>query len=304
MDRSKRLIRIGGRASALAVAQTRLVMEAVAASHPELELELVTLRTTGDRTMKPFAEVTDPAGIKGLFTLELEQALLGGTIDLAVHSLKDVPMRMDERLPIVAYSKRGDPRDALVLPLGRERINGPIACSSARRRLQLARLFPGHEVVPVRGNVQTRLRKLEEGRFGALILAASGLDRLGLISRVSRFFSVSEMIPAGGQGILACQGRFGEDYAYLDVVRDRDSEDRALAERAFVAALGGGCALPVAAHAVIDGETLTLTGLYMDEALGIYNKGTISGPRGEAQRLGLKLAARLKGAKPKEEKGL
>ena len=300
----KRLIKIGGRASALAVAQSRLVMDAIAAAHPELELELVTLRTTGDRTMKPFAEVTDPAGIKGLFTLELEQALLSGAIDLAVHSLKDVPMKLDDRLPIVACSRRGDPRDALVLPPGSKTINGPIACSSARRRLQLARLFPGHEVVPVRGNVQTRLRKLDEGQFGALILAASGLDRLGLSSRVSRRFSIDEMLPAAGQGILACQGRADEDYDYLDAVRDKDSWDCAAAERAFIAALGGGCALPVAAHAVAEGDNLTLTGLYMDEALRIYNRGAISGPRGEARGLGLELAVRLKDMNLREGKGL
>lgn len=290
----KRRIRIGGRASALAVAQSRIVIDAIAAAHPELELELVTFSTTGDATMRPFAEVTDPAGIKGLFTLELEQALLSGAIDLAVHSLKDVPMKANEALPIVAYSRRGDPRDALVLPAGAEIITGPTACSSARRKLQLKRLFPDIQVVPVRGNVQTRLRKLDERQFGALVLAASGLERLGLSGRVSRFFSVNEMIPAAGQGILACQGRTGEDYYYLDAVRDENSEHAAQAERSFVAALGGGCALPVAAHAVIEGDNVTLTGLYMNENPDIYIRDTISGPREDALSLGADLAAKLK----------
>ena len=249
--------------------------------------------------MRPFAEVTDPAGIKGLFTLELEQALLSGEIDLAVHSLKDVPMNTDSRLPIVAYSKRGDPRDALVLPVNSKTgsISGPIACSSARRRVQLNRLFPDITVVPVRGNVQTRLRKLDDGQLGALVLAASGLERLGLSGRVSRFFSAGDMVPSAGQGILACQGRAGEDYGYLDAVRDRDSEDMAAAERSFAAALGGGCALPVAANAVVAGDKLTLTGLYANEGLGIYAKGVVSGPRDEARALGLKLAAALKEGK-------
>lgn len=309
----RRKIRVGGRGSALAVAQSRLVMGAIAAAHPELELELVTFRTTGDVNMKPFAEVSDPSGIKGLFTLELEQALLGGDIDLAVHSLKDVPMQQDERLPIVAYSKRGDPRDALVLPAregghpltesgeaGWTGPFGPVGCSSARRRLQLERLFPACEVTPVRGNVQTRLRKLDEGRFSALILAASGLERLGLEGRITRFFSIGEMVPAAGQGILACQGRAGEPYDYLDAVRDQDSEDCALAERAFVAALAGGCSLPVAAHAVVEGDVLTLTGLYMEEAPGIYRRDILSGPRREAKRLGENLAASVQHAVKKE----
>ena len=289
----KRKIRVGGRGSALAVAQSRLVMDAIATAHPELELEMVVLRTTGDVNMKPFAQVSDPNGIKGLFTLELEQALLSGEIDLAVHSLKDVPMKQDPRLPLVAYSRREDPRDALVLPAGETEINGPIACSSARRLLQLMRLFPGCTVVPVRGNVQTRLRKLDEKQFGALVLAASGLKRLDLEARISRFFSDGEMLPAAGQGILACQGRAGENYYYLDALRDRDAEDCALAERAFVAALGGGCALPVAAHATVQGDTLTLTGLYMEETRGLYLRDTVSGPRQDAEQLGRTLAAGL-----------
>lgn len=285
----RRKIRVGGRGSALAVAQCRIVMEAIAAAHPELELELVTIRTTGDVNMKPFAELTDPAGIKGLFTLELERALLEGEVDLAVHSLKDVPMVLNPSLPLVAFSRREDPRDALIVGSG----EGPIGCSSARRRLQLADLFPGRTVEPVRGNVATRLRKLDEGQFSMLVLAASGLKRLGLEGRIARFFSTEEMLPAAGQGILACQGRSGEDYGYLDAVNDRDSEDRARAERGFVAALGGGCALPVAAHAVLAGDELTLTGLYMDEGRGIRHRGTLTGPRTEAEELGRKLAQEL-----------
>ena len=287
-----RKIRVGGRGSALAVAQTRLVTDAIAAAHPELEIESVVLRTTGDVNMKPFAQTSDPAGIKGLFTLELEQALLSGEIDLAVHSLKDVPINLDPRLPLVAFSRREDPRDALVQPAGGAEINGPIACSSARRRLQLVRLFPGRAVVPVRGNVQTRLRKLDEGQFGALVLAASGLKRLGLEARITRFFSTLEMLPAAGQGILACQGRADGDYGCLDAVRDRDAWDCALAERAFVAERGGGCGQPIAAHATVQGDALTLTGLILEES-GAYCRETVSGPRQDAERLGRALAVRM-----------
>ncbi len=293
-----RRVRIGSRKSLLAVAQTRLVMDAIRSEHPDLELELVAMQTTGDVNMKPFSEVSDPFGIKGLFTRELEEALLRGDIDLAVHSLKDLPMKQDDRLPLVAFSRRGDPRDALLLPRdGEGRVvpdgGGPIGCSSARRRLQLAALFPGRTVEPVRGNVQTRLRKLDDGPFSMLVLAAAGLRRLGLEERIDRLFSPEEMLPAAGQGILACQGRAGEDYAYLDAVRDRDAEDCASAERSFVAALGGGCALPVAAYAVVEGECLRLSGFYADEALGIRRKGGLSGSRTEAVRLGRELAARL-----------
>ena len=249
----KRVIRFGSRKSALAVAQTRILMDAVAAAHPELEVELVTMTTTGDVNMKPFSEASDKFGIKGLFTQELEEALKSGEIDVAVHSLKDVPMYANEELPIVAYSARGDARDALVLPDGVKEIDEklPLGCSSARRRIQLAKLFPKLRVEPVRGNVNTRLRKLDEGQFSALVLAAAGLQRVGLGERISRYFSTDEMIPAPGQGILACQGRAGESYEYLDAVRCEAAACCARAERGFSAELGGGCTAPVGAYAEI-----------------------------------------------------
>lgn len=314
-----RWVRVGSRRSALAQAQARLVMDAVRAGHPDVEFELVTVQTTGDVDMRPFSGASDPFGIKGLFTRELEDALLRGELDLAVHSLKDLPMKQDERLPLVALSRRGDPRDALLLPRGADGSTvpddglGPIGCSSARRRLQLETLFPGRPVEPVRGNIQTRLRKLDEpdesgksgkpgGRpFSMLVLAAAGLRRLGLEGRIDRLLSPDEMVPAAGQGILACQGRAGEDYAYLDVVRDRDAEDCAVAERSFVAALGGGCALPVAAYAVAEGDVLNLSGFYADETLGVRRTGRLSGPRTEAGSLGRELAARLRAARWEDE---
>ena len=295
----KRVIRFGSRKSALAVAQTRILMDAVAAAHPELEVELVTMTTTGDVNMKPFSEASDKFGIKGLFTQELEEALKSGEIDVAVHSLKDVPMYANEELPIVAYSARGDARDALVLPEGAGEIdeNLPLGCSSARRRIQLAKLFPKLRVEPVRGNVNTRLRKLDEGQFSALVLAAAGLQRVGLGERISRYFTTDEMIPAPGQGILACQGRAGESYEYLDAVRCEAAACCARAERGFSAELGGGCTAPVGAYAeIIDGE-LTLHGFYADEAEGIYREGRACGRPEDAEELARGLARRLREGK-------
>lgn len=295
----KRVIRFGSRKSALAVAQTRILMDAVAAAHPELEVELVTMTTTGDVNMKPFSEASDKFGIKGLFTQELEEALKSEEIDIAVHSLKDVPMYANEELPIVAYSARGDARDALVLPEGAGEIdeNLPLGCSSARRRIQLAKLFPQLRVEPVRGNVNTRLRKLDEGQFSALVLAAAGLQRVGLGERISRYFTTDEMIPAPGQGILACQGRAGEGYEYLDAVRCEAAACCARAERGFSAELGGGCTAPVGAYAeIIDGE-LTLHGFYADEAEGIYREGRACGRPEDAEELARGLARRLREGK-------
>ena len=295
----KRVIRFGSRRSALAVAQTRILMDAVAAAHPELEVELVTMTTAGDVNMKPFSEASDKFGIKGLFTQELEEALKSGEIDVAVHSLKDVPMYANEELPIVAYSARGDARDALVLPEGAGEIDEdlPLGCSSARRRIQLAKLFPQLRVEPVRGNVNTRLRKLDEGQFSALVLAAAGLQRVGLGERISRYFSTDEMIPAPGQGILACQGRAGESYEYLDAVRCEAAACCARAERGFSAELGGGCTAPVGAYAeIIDGE-LTLHGFYADEAEGIYREGRACGRPDDAEELARGLARRLREGK-------
>lgn len=290
-----RTIRFGSRKSALALAQTKLVMDAVTRAHPELRAELVTMDTTGDRNMKPFSETSDKFGIKGLFTLELEEALTSGAIDIAVHSLKDVPMNANPKLPLVAYSAREDARDALVLPIGRTDIGqGPIGCSSSRRRAQLAEIFPGVPIVPVRGNVNTRLRKLDAGDFSALVLAAAGLHRLGLESRIAKYFKTDEMIPAPGQGIMACQGRAGEDYYYLDAVRDINATACAEAERAFSAELGGGCTAPVGAFATVRYGEIFIIGFCADENCGNIRRGTARGPLYKNKETAAELARKLK----------
>ena len=241
---------VGSRESRLAVLQTRIVTDLIQKHHPDYGVELVTMKTG-----------------KGLCVRELDQALLDRRADITVHSLKDMPMETDPRLPILAYSRREDPRDALVLPLGQTELDPqkPIGCASARRRIQLEKLFPGCRVEPVRGNVLTRLEKLDRGDYGALVLASAGLRRLGLEERIRRLFSPEEMLPAAGQGILAVQGREDFDRSLLREVDDKDSAACALCERAFVRFLDGGCSSPVAAYAQADGETLRLRGLYWDE---------------------------------------
>ena len=286
-------IRIGSRESALAVIQSQMVMDAIARTVPDAELELVTMKTTGDRILD---KTLDQIGGKGLFVKELDQALRDGRADFTVHSLKDMPMEVPEDLPLAAFSKREDPRDVLVLPEGVTELDPakPIGCSSRRRQLQLKELFPDMDIRPVRGNVQTRLKKLQDGEFSALVLAAAGLKRLHLEGRISRYFAPEEMLPAAGQGILAVQTRQGVDTACLAGVHDPDAACCALAERAFVRALDGGCSSPVAAYAVAEGETLTLTGLYVSPDETVVRKGSLSGPRTAAETLGETLADKLK----------
>ncbi len=285
-------ITIGSRESALAIIQSQIVMSAIRAAHPELTLELVTMKTTGDKILD---RTLDKIGGKGLFVKELSAALREGRVDLTVHSCKDFPMEEDPELPLVAFSRREDPRDVLVLPAGQTEIDfsKPIGCSSLRRCLQFQALFPQALMAPVRGNVPTRLRKLDEGQFSALILAGAGLKRLGLEDRICRIFSPEEMLPAAGQGILAVQSRSDFDLSLLSCVDDADSRDCALSERAFVRTLDGGCSSPVAAYATVTGETITIDGIYVDDENQLY-RGTISGSRREGPALAAELARQLK----------
>ena len=286
-------IRVGSRESKLAVIQSELVMDAIRASHPDITLELVTMKTTGDKILD---RTLDKIGGKGLFVKELDAALLDGRADLTVHSCKDLPMDVDPRIPLAGFSRREDPRDVLVLPEGVTELDQtkPIGCASARRAVQLKTLFPGMEIAPVRGNVLTRLRKLDEGGYSALVLAAAGLKRLGLENRITRYFTVEEMIPAAGQGILAIQSRAGEDLSYLDQVLDKKGTLCASAEWAFVRRLDGGCSSPIAAHAQIKDDEITIEGLYVDEA-GRVLRRTVTGPRDQGEALAIALADEMKG---------
>ncbi len=289
----ERTILIGSRESALAVAQADLVRSQIERAYPRIRMKLVTVRTTGDRILNRSLE---EIGGKGLFVKELDCMLREGTIDIAVHSLKDLPMELPEDLPVLAYSKREDPKDALICGPGQQifPVNGVLGTSSRRRAIQMKRLYPECSFQGIRGNVQTRLRKLSEGPYDGTILAIAGLKRLGMETAASRIFSVDEMIPAAGQGILAVQGRRGGDYAWLDCINDKKSEQAALAERQFVRTLDGGCTSPVAAYAQIAGRELKLTGLYCTEDRETFWTDTIMGTADRAEWLGEQLAAGMR----------
>ena len=285
-------VRIGTRESILAVIQSEMVGQYLA--EQGITYELVKMKTTGDKILN---KTLDKIGGKGLFVKELDHALLDGRSDISVHSLKDLPMEVPEELPVIAFSKREDPRDVLVLPEGTEEIDfsKPIGSSSFRRRIQIEKLYPQARVESVRGNVQTRLRKLDEGQYGALVLAAAGLIRLGLEDRIYKYFEPSEILPAAGQGVLAVQGREGEDYSWASGYNDVKTEKEVLAERAFVRWLDGGCSSPIAAFAVCRDDALEIEGLYYDDATGKWHRESISGDPDRAEELGIELAKTMKG---------
>lgn len=294
------IIRIGSRESRLAVIQTMQVVEYIKENHPRLRPELITMETTGDRRL----DVTlDKIGGKGLFVKELDLALLDGRIDLAVHSLKDMPMEESERIPVIGYSKREDVRDVLVLPAGGKEWNGRgvIGCSSFRRRIQGEKLYPEAQFQSIRGNVQTRLEKLDRGEYDALILAAAGLIRLGLRHRICRYFSVDEILPAAGQGILALQGRGGADYGFLKGYVNTEAGYIARGERAFVRYLDGGCSSPVAAYGQAAEGELLLRGLYYIEEEGTYKIGASKGRIEDAEQIGIALAKELEAEYGREQ---
>ncbi len=288
----KKILKIGSRESRLAVAQAEQLAAFCRARG--IPCEIVTRKTTGDKILD---RRLDEVGGKGLFVKELDLALRAGETDVSVHSAKDLPAELPDDLPILGFSRREDPRDTLVLPQGCTVWDRtlPVGCASRRRALQLGALYPGLRFETVRGNVLTRLKKLDGGRtYGALVLAAAGLKRLGLEGRISRYFSTEEIIPAAGQGVLCVQGRAGEDYSFLAPFFDESAGLEVRAERAFVRALDGGCSSPIAASAARGGAALTLHGLYYSETRALFRTGVLSGPAVEPETLGLALARRLK----------
>jgi len=292
------VIRIATRKSPLALWQARWVGDALSALHPGLQIQLLERTTRGDRILD---QALSKVGGKDLFVKEIENALVDREAQVAVHSLKDVPTEIPEELHIAAYPIRADPRDALVSNEGYTVDTLPdgarVGTSSLRRAAQLRARRPDLDVVPIRGNVQTRLRKLEEEGLAATVLALAGLDRLGLADLASQILDPAICLPAIGQGILAVETRKDDAHtnALVAPLDDAASRAAALAERAFLARLHGGCQIPIAGHATVAGELLRLEGLVASlDGTEIY-RDTIAGSVADAARLGIELADTLIG---------
>lgn len=288
-----REIRIGSRESALAMAQTREVADFINSHCNNVTAAIVPMKTTGDVILD---RTLDQVGGKGLFVKELDRALLEGRTQLSVHSLKDLPAEVDERLPILGYLKAQSAMDVLVLPKGCRELDWekPIGTSSKRRARQFRALHPHCTVKSVRGNLQTRLARLDGGEYGALILAKAGLVRLGLEDRISQEFLPEEMVPAGGQGIIAVQGVLGEDYEFLSPLFSEEARRRALCERAFLQTIGGGCSTPVGVYCQTVGEKLQIWGYFCNEETDREARGSVVCDWGDGNRQSVELAERLR----------
>lgn len=278
---------IGSRGSQLALWQAHWVQARLASLGLDSRIEII--KTTGDRvTSVPLSSV----GGKGLFTKEIEDALLAREVDLAVHSLKDLPTEVPEGLQITAIPEREDPRDAMVgKRLAELREGAKVGTSSLRRSAQLQRLRPDLRVESVRGNVDTRLRKLDEGQYEAIVLAAAGLTRLGWSDRIAEAIDPEVMCPAVGQGALAVETRVGEDTCRaLDHAETRAA---VTAERALLAALGGGCQTPIGANAQVVGERLRLMAIVLSTDGSQSVRDQAEGPVSDAGLIGQELGRRL-----------
>lgn len=292
----KEIVKIGTRGSKLALWQSEWVKARLIELFPGRSVDLVVIKTTGDKiTDAPLAKV----GGKGLFVKEIEEALLAGRVDLAVHSMKDMPAEIPAGLCIGAVPARENPRDALVsrnhvafsgLPRGAR-----VGTSSLRRASQLLSLRPDIVIVPLRGNIDTRLRKLETGDLDAVILAAAGLLRLGFGSRITQYLDPDIMLPAVAQGALCIETRQEDERisAMVAPLNHADTRTAIVAERAFLKRLEGGCQVPMAAFAQTDGQTLSMEGLVADIDGRTIVRSAVSGNRQAAEDLGTRLAEDL-----------
>ena len=289
-------LRIGTRGSPLALWQAEHVRDLLVKAHPGIKIELVPIQTKGDRVLDaPLAKVDT----KGVFTREIEQALLSGAVDLAVHSLKDLPTTLPAGLMIGAVCEREDPLDCLVTKGARSlaelRAEAVVATGSPRRKAQLLHLRPDLRIVDLRGNVGTRLRKLDESDWDAIVLAKAGLVRLGFENRISCVLGRKEMLPAVCQGALGIEIRQedGKTAALVSPLDHTPSRLATAAERAFLASLGGGCQVPIAALARVGWGTLTLEGLVASPDGRTYLRRHIEGPASAAEALGKALGAEI-----------
>jgi len=291
----KRVV-IGTRGSELALKQCEIVKRKLLKSHPGLEVEFKIIKTQGDTNASPIP--LDTIG-KGWFTKEIESELLDGSIDLAVHSLKDLPEVLPPGLAVAAYPEREDPRDCMVsksaLPLEQLASGSVIGTDSTRRQIQILALRRDLTVQSMRGNVPTRLKKAFSPEYDAAILAAAGLKRLGLENQITQYFEPEKVTPAPGQGILAIEIRQDNQSIkdLISAVNDPEAETAAIAERNFSKIIGGGCKEPVGAYAKCAGELLTLLGMLGLPEGGAVYRDQITGKRQDAELLSAELAERI-----------
>lgn len=287
------LIRVGTRGSKLALAQTDWVISKLSSFFPKIKFERVIIKTTGDKILdSPLSKI----GGKGLFVKEIEEALQRGEIDLAVHSMKDVPSVIPEGLEIACIPKRESPFDVWISEFDFEALpcSAKIGTSSLRRSSQIKRLKKDVEILSLRGNVDTRLRKLREGQYDGIILAEAGLKRLGIKISYKRF-SLEEMVPAVGQGALAVEIRAENKYLkeMLFKIHDRETEICVRAERAFLRTLEGGCQVPLGAHAYLENRDLLMVGFISDLEGERFYKLTKKGSADQPEKLGEELGKTL-----------
>jgi hydroxymethylbilane synthase len=292
VGRRSSIVVIGTRASKLALVQTHMIRDQLLAAYADLAVEIEHITTKGDLILdRPLSAIGD----KGLFVTEIEDALRAGRIDLAVHSAKDLPSELPPDMQLAAFPPRADPRDALIardhLRLADLPVGARVGTSSLRRACQLRHLRPDLRIGDLRGNVDTRLRKLHEGQYDAIVLAAAGLERLGWAGEISEYLDPSVMLPAVSQGILGIEIRAGDHAtaALLAVLDHPAARLAATAERAFLARIGGGCQVPIGAYAQLSGATLMLAGL-IGARDGRVVRGDLAGPANDPAALGARLA--------------
>lgn len=289
-------IRIGTRGSELALAQSEWVKDRITDRYPNIRVELVRIKTKGDKILdSPLSRI----GGKGLFVKEIEEALLRREVDLAVHSMKDVPADLPDGLRITVFPKREDPRDVLVSLLYKRIGELPrgaiVGTGSLRRAAQLLALRPDLHIIPIRGNVDTRINKVESGELQAIVLALAGLNRLGFQDRIGSILSLDDFLPAIGQGALGLEIRRNdmETFKRLRFLNDPSTEKTVRAERSFLKRLEGGCQVPIAGHGRLDGDRLFLQGMVAELDGSKIIKDIVSGSKEKPEEVGVTLAERL-----------
>lgn len=287
-------IRVGTRGSNLALIQTNWAIDRLKEKFPEVEFEVKIIKTKGDKILHLSL---DKIGDKGLFVKEIESQLLEGEIDLAVHSMKDMPAEVVEGLKFAAVPKREDPRDVIILREGLNSfdelpIGATIGTGSKRRKYQLLRKRPDLNIVPIRGNIETRISKIESENLDGIVLAASGVLRADLEDKITEYLPVDLMIPAPAQGALALEIRENDVVLekMIDAIKDEISQIQTDAERSYLAGIDGSCHIPMGVYCEVDGEKLTLTGIFGDEDGEKITVASLEGDRDNPKELGSNLA--------------